>query len=1734
MTNNELNLLVGLRLDDKNAKQQLAEFTKKKTTTVEIEIAGSKALQSISTYVNKVGQSFKALEFKDMFGNVDSEILNVSNAYNTLEKSTKRYVKSNGTVVTSIRNVNAEGEVAKDVTYEYIDAQNRLVTETKRFVGTLQEEKTGLKQVGDSVKQVSKAFQTITTTTNTIKTSVNDNGKSFDALQTTTERVSASGEKLRTVITSWTDAQGYAVEKTEQFNQANQKVADTLVKRTKNEAELQRLQKQRMQDTYQITTQQQSYVNGSKALVTTTQTLNSEGQKLTTVTTEYTNKMGYAVKEVQQFDENGKKVAGTMITMEKGAKSLGQSFGDIITKVAKFYLASLPIRAVQTMITQTISSVKEFDGALTEFRKVSSLSGDSLTSYVDKLGELGSTVARTTTEMIKSATEFKKAGYTDEESAELAQVASLYQNTADEILTASEATSVLVSQMKAFANQGIKAIEITDAINQVSQDFAISSGDIGKGLTQAGASLSTYGNSFEQTIGLVTAGTEIFQGKSQQVARGLNTVASRVAKNKDALAEYEVQVNDLVTGELRSTYDILADLKPKWDEMSSAEKVALGTTLAGVNQYKVFSAVMNNFNTAIEATDEAMNSEGATLRQNAVYMESLQAKLSMLKQEFQKFVLGDGGLSSFVKWLLNAGIAILKFANSDIGKLTIGFTLLSSVIKTVIVALTSGSNALGKFLLNSQILILSNGKLTFSFEALKTAIITNPLFVGLAIAGTIVALKKIGDALGITETKAEKMAKQTEKLKEKLEETKEEIEDNSNAYKDLTERLDDAKKKLEEYSKLKIENTDYYIALVRETQELQQQVDLLEQKLALERQEEEKTAKALYKQQTQTGVKSTYDPNGEADQVYGYLPVYQTPAEEMESVLAEYEKIQTIIKGYISRGEEVPTEWYNQLDTVKARAIELKETLLNIKGSIDGFDSATGEVDEEEQKILSTIDSLIGAFDLLYGKQEDSTDVTKEQEKEIEALRQQYNITDEQIQDYIEAHQNSTEETLTEADAIVALASEMESAEHQTQVLKEKLKELDKVELKDISDAFKNVSKAVNELNSANGLTLDTYESLMSLDVDYLSVLFDEEGNLRNTADAQRELYYAKIDNIGISQALLLIEKAEEVEANNGASAYVNYAKGIDTATNSMWGLVYAKIADANVSEASKSVLNKQVKSMENMANQAKKNYKAYTGGTSATKGHTGATKENTNALKENVEMLKKQKEALDDEVDKYEKVINYINSKLDDEIDRLEDLKDTEVDSIDARIDKLKDLADAKDDYYDKEIDKIKELKDQDKEYWNERIQALKDANAELEDQLELQKLLDALESAKKKKVMLYQKGKGFVYQTDQSAVSQAQKNLDEYYRKKNYQDQLKELEDQRDAQEKIYEKQIDDLEKKQKAEKDLYDQQIKDLENQKKKIEDKYDKLIKAFQDYKDKFKDQTNAYETEQNRLLALQLTGIDFENENWKTRLKNLDGFVSQYMEKQKQLATANELYKKAQEEYEAQQKVGADGATGYNIDLGSDLLTKSPDPYFIYKEIYSGASESTAKTKATQYHLDHKNEKVKAYYDTKSKKYIAMSYIGGGYTEQEASNQLTSLVSSNAKDASSYRIIQMSKWASGASSIDSDQMAIVGENPNKEIVIGSKLNNGVMAKLPKGSGVVNARSTNTLAGILNQLGFASSNFGIGSGNPINNDSSQNFIIENVTIDGANITDMNSFRNSLMNLKSEATQRAYRRK
>ena len=311
--------------------------------------------------------------------------------------------------------------------------------------------------------------------------------------------------------------------------------------------------------------------------------------------------------------------------------------------------------------------------------------------------------------MAASASEFRKNSFNDQDSATLGRVAALYQNVADGAVSASDSASFIISQMKAFGIEAENSIEIINAVNAVSNNFAVSSTDISSALTKTSSAMSTLGNDFQSTIGLVTAGTEIMTGQAGKVARGLRTIGNNfasAAKEADSI-EYSVggvtKSLDLLnekTGDIKSTFEIFSDLKDDWDSMTNAEKQALAITYAGQTQFEVFAAVMNNFQTAIDATTTAFNSAGSAMQENEKYMDSVEAKENKLKAEFEDFsnrVLSKELVTGF----LDAGTTMLNFANNDVGAsitrvtgLTAGITSLIGIAGTLIGKITEMRAAL--------------------------------------------------------------------------------------------------------------------------------------------------------------------------------------------------------------------------------------------------------------------------------------------------------------------------------------------------------------------------------------------------------------------------------------------------------------------------------------------------------------------------------------------------------------------------------------------------------------------------------------------------------------------------------------------------------------------------------------------------------------------------------------------------------------------------------------------------------------------------------------------------------------------------------------------------------------------------------------------------------------------------------------------------------------------------------
>lgn len=286
--------------------------------------------------------------------------------------------------------------------------------------------------------------------------------------------------------------------------------------------------------------------------------------------------------------------------------------------------------------------------------------------------------------MVEAATEFRKNGFNDSDAATLAKTATMFQNVSDEAISAGDSASFIISQMIAFGIEAKDAQSIIDKVNQTSNEFSVSSGDLAKALGIVASTSSAMGNSLDETLGMVVAMTEQTRSASKS-ARGLNTISSRLSQvlddtsdtGKKLVAIYDdlgISLEDS-SGQMRSTYDILSDLHDVWGTLDTDTQKYIALTSSGTNQLNNFLALMNNFDHATEATKTSLNSAGSAMRENEAYQQSLEYQTQELKAEFQD--LANNVIDKqLITSVLGLGEAFLKLANTGVGQLVTKIGLL--------------------------------------------------------------------------------------------------------------------------------------------------------------------------------------------------------------------------------------------------------------------------------------------------------------------------------------------------------------------------------------------------------------------------------------------------------------------------------------------------------------------------------------------------------------------------------------------------------------------------------------------------------------------------------------------------------------------------------------------------------------------------------------------------------------------------------------------------------------------------------------------------------------------------------------------------------------------------------------------------------------------------------------------------------------------------------------------------
>lgn len=389
-----------------------------------------------------------------------------------------------------------------------------------------------------------------------------------------------------------------------------------------------------------------------------------------------------------QLEQAGVKGGKVGKVGQAGGEAYANGFTRALKERFKYSIANALIYGTQNAVKDMVKNVIELDKAQTELKKVTDLTGKSLEDYTDRAFKMSGAVAKTGTEIVQAATEFSKQGFGTEDALALSKIASEFQNIADTEIDAATAAKFINSQLKAFGNtEGFKQLtsdaekaeKVIDAVNEVANNFGVGTNDLQMALTKTGAALKGYGNSYSETIGLITAGTEMLPNQASKVARGWRTIGANIlkfAQDEEVLQVANGKVNISLRdsqGNMKSTYEILKQLheggtemyhgvelqSTAWEKLSQEEQSSISLMLAGKTQTEVFKSTMDNFTQAIKANETAQKSQGSAARENAKYLDSIQGHMASFQSAWQKLShdLVDSGI---VKGFLDIGTTIIN------------------------------------------------------------------------------------------------------------------------------------------------------------------------------------------------------------------------------------------------------------------------------------------------------------------------------------------------------------------------------------------------------------------------------------------------------------------------------------------------------------------------------------------------------------------------------------------------------------------------------------------------------------------------------------------------------------------------------------------------------------------------------------------------------------------------------------------------------------------------------------------------------------------------------------------------------------------------------------------------------------------------------------------------------------------------------------------------------------------
>ena len=384
------------------------------------------------------------------------------------------------------------------------------------------------------------------------------------------------------------------------------------------------------------------------------------------------------------------------------ASQRAQEFANLKSQVLSFFTITGAIQLFRRAIDSAFETVKELDEAMTEIAVVSDFSVGDMWKQLPRFTEQANQLGKSIRDVYGATTLYVQQGLDLDNSLKLANETLKMAAVAG--MDAADATDAMTSALRGFNMElsETSAQKVNDVYSELAAISAADTQEISTAMSKVASLAHNVNMEFETTASFLTQGIEATREAPETIGTALKTIIARFAEVKSLYTKGQlsgtdeegetIDVNKVQTA-LRSAGismdaflkgeegldQVLLRLSSRWDDLDVLTQRYIATMASGSRQQSRFIAMMDNYAKTTEFVNSAYNSAGSGQRQFEKTLESLQAKLTKLKNAWDEFAMGLTN-NVIIKGAVDTLTVLLTAVNKLIDGLSGGHGLIKSVM----------------------------------------------------------------------------------------------------------------------------------------------------------------------------------------------------------------------------------------------------------------------------------------------------------------------------------------------------------------------------------------------------------------------------------------------------------------------------------------------------------------------------------------------------------------------------------------------------------------------------------------------------------------------------------------------------------------------------------------------------------------------------------------------------------------------------------------------------------------------------------------------------------------------------------------------------------------------------------------------------------------------------------------------------------------------------------------------